>query len=152
MGAAGLPAYHSTPGATVDYEFVAQDIGAILGALDVQAIAYDRWRIALLQKELDEQGISLPLVEFGQGVKDMSPAVDTLESELLSGRIAHGMHPVLTMCAANAVIEKDAAGNRKLTKHKSTGRIDGLVALAMAFGAQAMSVEEVSAEPAVIIL
>ncbi len=37
------------------------------------------------------------------------------------------------MCAANAVISKDAAGNRKLDKHKATGRIDGLVALAMAF-------------------
>ena len=44
------------------------------------------------------------------------------------------MHPVLTMCAANAVVTKDPAGNRKLDKHKATGRIDGLVALAMAMG------------------
>lgn len=125
---------HTTPGATVDYEFVAQDIAAILGSLDVHAIAYDRWRIALLQKELDVQGITLPLVEFGQGFKDMSPAIDTLESELLNARIAHGGHPVLTMCAMNAVVSKDAAGNRKLDKHKATGRIDGAVALAMAMG------------------
>ena len=125
---------HTTPGATVDYEFVAQDMAAILGSLDVQAIAYDRWRIALLQKELDNQGIGLPLLEFGQGFKDMSPALDTLESELLNARIAHGMHPVLTMCAANAIVARDPAGNRKLDKHKATGRIDGLVAMAMAFG------------------
>lgn len=142
---------HTTPGATVDYEFVAHDIGAILGSLDVQSIAYDRWRIALLQKELDEHGIALPLVEFGQGFKDMSPAVDMLESELLNGRIAHGMHPVLTMCAANAVIEKDAAGNRKLNKHKATGRIDGIVALAMAFGAAGQMLEE-TVTPEVIFL
>lgn len=128
---------HTTPGSTVDYEYVAQDIGAILGGLDVRAVAYDRWNIKLLQKELDQQGITLPLVEFGQGYKDMSPAIATLESELLNGRLAHGMHPVLTMCAANAVVSKDAAGNRKLDKHKATGRIDGLVALAMAFGATA---------------
>ena len=44
----------------------------------------------------------------------------------------HGNHPVLTMCAQNAVIERDPAGNRKLTKKKSRGRIDGLVALVMA--------------------
>lgn len=125
---------HTTPGSTVDYEFVAQDIAAILGELDVRAIAYDRWRISLLQKELDEQGIQLPLVEFGQGFKDMSPALEALEAELLNGRVAHGGHPVLTMCASNAVVSKDPAGNRKLDKHKATGRIDGMAALAMAFG------------------
>lgn len=125
---------HTTPGSTVDYEFVAQDISIILQELNVKSIAYDRWRITLLKKEFDNLGIELPLVEWGQGFKDMSPAIDTLESELLNGRIAHGNHPVLTMCAANAVISKDAAGNRKLDKHKATGRIDGLVAMAMAFG------------------
>lgn len=126
---------HTTPGATVDYEYVAQDIGAILSELDVRAIAYDRWRISLMQKEFDEMGISLPLVEFGQGFKDMSPALESLECELLNGRVAHGAHPVLTMCASNAVTAKDPAGNRKLDKHKATGRIDGMQALAMAFGA-----------------
>lgn len=133
---------HTTPGATVDYEFVAQDIGAILAGMDVKGIAYDRWRISLLQKELDDIGIALPLVEFGQGFKDMSPALDTLESEMLNARLAHGMHPVLSMCAANAVVTKDPAGNRKLDKHKATGRIDGLVALAMAMGSVIMDKEE----------
>jgi phage terminase large subunit-like protein len=133
---------HTTPGATVDYEFVAQDIGAILSNLNVQTIAYDRWRIALLQKEFDELGITLPLAEYGQGFKDMSPALDTLESELLNARLAHENHPVLTMCAANAVVTKDAAGNRKLDKHKATGRIDGLVALAMAFGCSSSTATE----------
>jgi phage terminase large subunit-like protein len=54
--------------------------------------------------------------------------------------MAHGMHPVLTMCAANAVVDtpekhkgKDDA-NRKLSKNKSSGRIDGMVALTMAVG------------------
>ena len=133
---------NTTPGSTVDYEFVAQDIGAILGELDVRAIAYDRWRISLLQKELDEQGIQLPLVEFGQGFKDMSPALEALEAELLNGRVAHGGHPVLTMCAASAIVATDPAGNRKLDKHKATGRIDGMAALAMAFGVVDADVSE----------
>ena len=125
----------TTPGRTVDYEYVAQDVAAIFSDLNVQTIAYDRWRIDIFRKELSNLGVELPLIEHGQGFKDMSGAIDALESELLNGRIAHGNHPVLTMCAANAVITKDAAGNRKLDKAKATGRIDGLVALAMAFGA-----------------
>ena len=40
----------------------------------------------------------------------------------------------LTMCAANAVVEKDAVNNRKFTKPRSRGKIDGMVALAMAIG------------------
>ena len=44
------------------------------------------------------------------------------------------MHPVLTMCADNALLTQDPAGNRKFEKHKATGRIDGMVALAMARG------------------
>jgi phage terminase large subunit-like protein len=41
------------------------------------------------------------------------------------------------MCAANAVVIKDPAGNRKLDKVKSTGRIDGIVALTIAEGVEA---------------
>jgi len=72
----------------------------------------------------------------------MSPALDTLESEVLQGRIRHGGNPVLRWCAANAVAIKDPAGNRKLDKSKATGRIDGMVALAMALGSATSSVSE----------
>jgi phage terminase large subunit-like protein len=124
----------STPSATVDYEFVAQDLAELLSDHDVRAIAYDRWRIDLLRKELEKIGAALPLLEFGQGYKDMAPALDAVEAELLNGRIAHGMHPVLTLCAVNAVVTKDLAGARKLDKSRATGRIDGMQALAMAMG------------------
>ena len=131
----------TTPGASVDYEHLATDMLEILDGLDIRAIAFDRWRMDVLKKELDRLGADLPLVPWGQGFQSMSPALDALEAELLNGRVAHGMHPVLTMCAANAVIERDPAGNRKLTKAKSTGRIDGLQALAMAMGAASTSEE-----------
>lgn len=131
----------TTPSATVDYAYVVRDIAEILADFDIAAIAFDRWRIDIFKKEMESQGINLPLVPFGQGFKDMSPAIDTLESDLLNGNLKHGMNPVLTMCAANAVITKDPAGNRKFEKHKATGRIDGMVALAMARGISEMSEE-----------
>jgi phage terminase large subunit-like protein len=131
----------TTPGATVDYEHVAADMLEIFADMDVQAIAYDRWRIDLMRKELDRLGADLPLTEWGQGFKDMAPALDALEAELLNGRIAHGGHPVLTMCAANAVVTKDPTGARKLDKAKATGRIDGLQALAMAMGVASKATE-----------
>ena len=132
----------TTAGATVDYEVVARDIAEIIAGLDVTAIAFDRWRIDLLKKEFADIGFELPLIEHGQGFKDMSPALDAVEAEFMNGRINHGGHPVLTMCAAGAVVSKDPSGNRKLDKSKATSRIDGMVALAMAFGASSRLIEE----------
>ena len=54
-----------------------------------------------------------------------------LEQLILEKRLAHGNHPVLSMCA---VVEGKDDANRKLSKNKSTGRIDGMIALAMAVG------------------
>lgn len=122
------------PGAAVDYEAVAHDMADILADCDVRAVAFDRWRFDLLKKELDELAIDLPLIPFGQGFKDMAPAIDRLEELLLNEQISHGANPVLTMCMDNSRVEQDAAGNRKLNKAKATGRIDGAVALCMAAG------------------
>lgn len=125
----------TTPGATVDYKYVITEIAEITGSINLALIAFDRWKMSFFKKDMDELGIDFPMQEFGQGFKDMGPALDSLESDLLNARMNHGGHPVLTMCAANAVVTKDPAGNRKLDKHKATGRIDGMVALAMSIGA-----------------
>ena len=131
----------TTPGKVIDYDFVARDIGELVAGLPITRIAFDRWRLDRLQGALDRQGVVLPLEAFGQGFVSMSPALDKLEEDLLNGVLRHGGHPVLAMCAANAVAVKDPADNRKLDKSKATGRIDGLVALAMAEGVEAMMLE-----------
>lgn len=123
-----------TPGKTVDEDFVARHVAEFLGPKNVQAFSYDRWQIDRLKKAMVRVGYMPPMIEFGQGFKSMSPALKALETLALSGRLRHGANPVLTMCIANSRVEIDAAGNRKLTKKKATGRIDGAIALAMAVG------------------
>jgi phage terminase large subunit-like protein len=70
----------------------------------------------------------------------MAPAIDTAEIHFLRGQVRHGGHPVLLNNAANAVVTFDPAGNRKLDKARSTGRIDGMVSLVMAMGVAAQDV------------
>jgi len=130
------------PGNYIDYAYVVRDLADMLSECDVKQLSFDRWRIDLFKKELDDIGVELPLVPHGQGFKDMAPALDSLEAELLNARLRHGNNPVLKMCAANSVVRMDEAGNRKLDKNKASGRIDGMVALAMAFGALAKTEEE----------
>lgn len=120
------------PGSTIDPSFVAQAVWQATQTYDLRTVAYDRWRIEDLKRELGLFGGTVPLEPFGQGYKDMSPAVDTLERNVAERLLRHGGNPVLNMCASNAVVTRDPAGSRKLDKSKATGRIDGLVALAMA--------------------
>lgn len=134
-----------TAGASVDYESVAGELCGLQDDGDLRSVAFDRWRMDVFKAALLRMGRELPLAEFGQGYKDMTPALDALESLLLSGKIRHGMNPVLTMCAANAVEVRDPAGNRKLDKRKTTGRIDGMVALAMAIARATQQVGDVGA-------
>jgi len=129
----------ATPGATVEYEYVAAFLWDFCEANDVRKIAFDRWnwrhlkpwlaKAGFTDAQLDEGGLFEPM---GQGFQSMSPALRDLESAVLNKRIAHGGHKVLDTCARNATVQADPAGNRKLSKMKSHGRIDGMVALAMA--------------------
>jgi len=125
----------ATPGATVDYDTVAEHLLAYALRGNVRKVAFDRWRFGELQACLARREVELPLEPFGQGYVSMAPAVDTLEAEILNVRLRHGGHPVLRMCAANAVVTRNpGTGDRKLDKAKANGRIDGMVALAMAIG------------------
>src|SRR3546814_4174742 len=94
-----------------------------------------------MRQAVDAEGVVLPLEDFGHGYVSMSPALGALEADLLRERLRHGGHPALALCAANAVAVPDPAGNRKLGKSTATGRIDGMVALAMADGVEEMTSE-----------
>jgi phage terminase large subunit-like protein len=125
----------TTPGRAISKRIILQRLSGFCDFFEVIACAYDRWRMADLIQMAADDGISLPpMREFGQGYKDMSPALEQFETMLLNGELAHNGHKVLTLCAGNAVTDSDAAGNRKLDKEKATGRIDLIVAAVMAAG------------------
>jgi phage terminase large subunit-like protein len=127
----------TTPGKSIEYEYIAQYLADLFNEKDVRKIGFDAWNMRHLRPWLVRAGLSEALIDdrfvsFRQGFESMTPALRTLETLLLSEKIMHGMHPVLTMCAANAVVKIDENANRKLDKKHSRGRIDGMVALAMA--------------------
>ena len=122
----------TTPSITTDWKYMTQALLDICDIYDMQMIYYDRWKFYEIQRELGELGGYLPVKEYGQGFKDMSPAVNALEEYIYERKVWHDGNPILTWCVANSVISIDPAGLKKLDKKKSTGRIDGCVALAMA--------------------
>lgn len=131
----------TTPGKAIEYEYVAVQLKMVFDDYDVQQVNFDRYNMKFLHPWLVKAGFTPAQMEkftdFGQGMVSMSPALRELEMKLLQKKLKHGMNPILTMCIGNSRIEMDAAGNRKFTKKKSTGRIDLAVCLAMAVDALA---------------
>jgi phage terminase large subunit-like protein len=141
----------TTPGKTISYEFVANHLRQLFNRYTIEKLAFDKWNFKHLKPWLEragfsEQHIEQHFVEFGQGMQSMSPALRELEQILLDGNLAHGDHPVLSMCVNHTAITLDDAGNRKPSKRKSTGRIDGMVALIMAVGVAPMKVKAIDVE------
>lgn len=126
------------PGPTIRFGFVARELVALSKEFEIAVLGYDRWRIDDFKADLDEIDASLPvqLEPFGQGFKEMGPAVEWFAELALTGRIRHGGHPVLTAAVAGAILTSDPAGNQKIDKDRSSGRgpvrVDGAVTLAMA--------------------
>ncbi len=125
----------ATPGRAIDKAFVVHRMAELTKDYAVQFCAADRWRLDEVRRIMAEQGVKIELMEFGQGWKDMGPAIDAIETAVLRKELHHPGHPVLDMCVANAVTVSDPTGARKLVKERATGRIDGLVAATMAIGA-----------------
>jgi phage terminase large subunit-like protein len=121
-------------GRAVNKTLVARRIAEICSQYEVANIGFDMWRIEDFKMILNDEGISLPMVPFGQGYKSMSPAVDEFERALVDGYLKHDGNPVMTWCASNAITTHDPAGNRKCDKAKAIGRIDGVIAALMAIG------------------
>jgi phage terminase large subunit-like protein len=137
----------TTPGRAIEYEFVAEHLRGVFDRCNVRAVAFDRWGMKHLKPWLVKAGFSEEelerFIDFGQGFASMTPAIRALEERLLGKKLKHGNHPVLAMCAANATVLTDAAESRKFVKGKNTGRIDGMVALAMAVGVMPSAAEAV---------
>ncbi len=131
----------TTPGRAIEYEYIAGYLRDIFDRYHIAALAFDRYNMKHLRPWLERAGFSEEelerFVDFGQGFMSMSPAIRELESLLLARKLRHGGHPILEMCARNATIVQNPAGSRKFVKSRASGRIDGMVALAMAIGVMA---------------
>lgn len=136
-----------SPGRTINPEVIARKIIELCGEFTVLGLAYDRWRIADLLREFDRLGFAawedkggektgsgLRLVPWGQGYRDMAPAIDALELDVIERHLEHPSNPVLNWAMGNAVATTDPSGNRKIDKDKARFRIDPAVALAMGCG------------------
>jgi phage terminase large subunit-like protein len=144
----------TTPGNVVDYAVILAAVLEEAGRYAVKELVYDRWAATWLITQLQErwpEGSGGPqVVPFGQGFASMSAPTKEFEKLVLAARFLHGGNPVLRWMMGNVAIEQDAAGNMKVHKGRSAGRIDGIAAALMALG-RAMCAAP-AAEPSILFL
>lgn len=122
---------HLTPGETVDYEYIRNDVLRLSESLNLQSVAFDRWNSNQLVGQLLDDGV--PMVAFGQGYGSMSSPMKELMRLVLNGQLQHN-NSVLTWAMGNLVTDMNPAGDIKPAKDKCKEKIDPAVALIMALG------------------
>jgi len=113
----------------------------LVGDAEVRALVCDRYRQAELQDALAAAGIRVPVVFRGQGFRDGGQDVEAFRKAVFDGAVKTVPSLLLRSAAADALVVMDDAMNAKLTKARSTGRIDAIAAsiLAVAEGQRFVS-------------
>lgn len=150
---------HGVPGKSVRKEYVAARLAQVADRFELVQVAYDKYAHKALEAEIAEAGVIVPWFEHPQGFRRgglldqlgpdgkrvenplwMPESVALLELAIIEQKIEVQTSPVTRWQVSSTVIRQDPAGtgNRVFNKNKSLGRIDGIVALAMAVGAARM--------------
>jgi len=163
-----------TQSAVVDYEFVAMQIKRMTAEHDVDSLtidpsfwekfrdACDRVGLAVwVYKGPEEpEGDGLKVVRHSQGTKVafgernlcMPHSISRFTDKVVAGEILIADNRLTQYCAANTVIKTDPMGNQMFDKSRQRGRMDGMVALAMAVGASEGVKGEVKPEYQMFVL
>ena len=108
---------------------------AIMRRLDGDALAClvaDRYRQAEFEEAMAAAGVAAPVVWRGQGFKDGAEDCERFRRAVFDGAVSVAPSLLLRSAFADAVTLSDPAGNAKLAKGRSKGRIDAAAAAILA--------------------
>lgn len=125
------PPIRTNKGNTIDFNIVRRDLIEICENYPVTKVAIDRWAANATAQQLQDDG--LPVTYYGQGFKEMSPAVKEIERQIFAGELVHDC-PVLRWMMSNVELRPDEAGNIKVDRKRSREKVDGVIAMCMAIG------------------
>jgi phage terminase large subunit-like protein len=116
-------------------------IARCLDGVPIAALCADRYRQAEVSEAIQAAGIRCPVIWRGQGWRDGAEDVERFRRAIFDNQVKSLPSLLLRSAFADAVTLSDPAGNAKLAKGRSTGRIDAVAAavLAVAEGARILA-------------
>jgi phage terminase large subunit-like protein len=119
-----------TPGNRTDYDYIIQKAKDLKDQYAIKSLGYDPWNATQTAIYLQDAGFKVD--EVRQGIPSMGEPTKKLHWLIISGELIHGGNPVLRWMCSNVTISRDSNDNYKMDKGKSSDKIDGMVALAIA--------------------
>lgn len=120
-----------TPGNVIDQARIQEDVRDVCGIVSTQEIAVDVYQSIKFMSELQEEG--LPVVEFRNTVERMSDPMKNVYADIKNGDLFHEGNNLMTWMVSNVVAKLDAKDNIFPRKEHPEQKIDGPVALIMAY-------------------
>lgn len=120
-----------TDGAMIDHDRIGDDIREMMRRFDVAKLAFDPWNSAALITRLMNEGA--PALEFRQSTKNFSEGMKTLAAAVDDGQVVHDGDPTLAWMFGNVTAKEDAAENVYPRKESAESKIDGAIAVLMAY-------------------
>jgi phage terminase large subunit-like protein len=122
-------------GTRVDHRIIRDTLIELRDVVDVRAIGFDPWHADQLQIQLvqDDGFGATQVVEVSQTFAGMSSGCKALEAAVLASEVNAGGSPLVEWCVSNAVVQRDGKDNVYPVKRRSRGRIDPVVAMAIAW-------------------
>ena len=120
-----------TEGSMIDFFEIERDILDLCGMFNVLELAFDPNQATMLVTSLMKEGLNL--VEIPPYTKHFSEPMKELDGLILDGKVLHNGDPVMTWMMSNVTAKPDARDCVYPRKDRPENKIDGPVALIIAF-------------------
>ncbi|MEZ2293085.1 terminase large subunit [Variovorax sp. RCC_210] len=121
------------PGNLTNFDVIAEDLRADCKRHDMQEIGFDPALSMYFAGKLVEEG--LPMVEIQQKAMFFTQVLMQVETLVLEGKLRHDGNPVMTWMVGNLVVLKSKFNElMSPTKDRDDNKIDGAIAMLIAFG------------------
>jgi phage terminase large subunit-like protein len=98
----------------------------------IAGVVADRFKASELGEAMQRAGVRAPIVWRGMGFRDGGEDVERFRRAAFDGRVTCAPSLLMRSALADAVVVRDPAGNPKLAKGRSLGRIDAASAAVLA--------------------
>lgn len=128
------------PGNVTDFSIIQADLKSYAKKFNLCEVPYDPYFAMYFATSLAGDG--LPMVEFSQTARNMSPAITEVENLVLENKLEHDGNSMMDWMMTNVVVrESKFTGLKHATKERKANKIDGPIALMMALS-RALNGEE----------
>ena len=131
------------PGSVVDHREVEEQIRHDCKDFELLELAFDNFHSYPIVSSLEEQ-FSGQLADCGQTFRHMNTPAKEVERLVSERRLHHSGNPVVRWMMSHAVVETNQDDLVRISRKKSSDKVDGVVALLMATSRYALA----EAEPA----